>query len=1051
MSTWDRIRERPVAFCLTVAGVEYRFYDKVDPYTDLMSNQVLNTDLEYTGVEAVTSVGDITALIDDVGGFARQDPVTVALLARDAYMPRQYAATAYPGQLPPPQRMQPFHIFRRVTPSGSTKKTRLAVSLPHGLAVTDVIVEDDVSGWGPFPRMIHIGQEALWADGADGDGTVLNPYRFTDCVRAVALTQTQGHVVSEIRGEHPYVTAEPVFWRGRRARIHVAELYPDGSVGEWKEYWRGFIDTSAELSSDGLGLRIAINPMTVAFDWDLGTADTSSTTQVVPNWHYLTKGKATDLVVKTYWPPGSLCNANLIQAATPGGGADDYVLIGNFNHVDDRFDPTLGDANVRHGTFQLEDAPDVDPEPCNAILNWGFGGWGQITFDPASPLVAAAMNLVTDALGNQVWTAKLLSAPATEFYPLTLMEGDDGDSELVPWPGRLIETINASRPYNSTDGPIASWADPLDGAATSDRWVYLDVRGESCQRLRARKSIRTSGEPSVVLEYSGQGLCWGGFITRPTGEIEQHRAWTGVIEAGDLVPFNSFVCAANPNEDHSIFDIVGAPDWWYQPGEPYIGPFENDIYTASAPSAEQTIRVSGEGTEVEVVITDSFEVFDPSDPGTLIGYVYEVAEAYRDTTKVIAQMPGDAVFTATAISQARGVSPPEFILQLMLSGQGRGINGAYDKMGMGMNFGEAEVDVESFEALSVPESLIGQTFEAMRGKSVGDQIKGLLVACNAQVAQVWDPGYNSWRIRLIDLTPVSNQNSSMTITDDSTSTPVTTGSDGRVVRSYEIEVNIPGPGVDGTSLKIPYIDGAARNAANGDQGEALKISLPGVKIGTSAGDQTVALLDIITGLRARLGYERNRWSVRMPLDAFDSAGNEWTISIGDTVTLTSVYAVDVNPTTPVTNRPCRVYGVRRSPRDGVLELKLIGYPGVMAGYVPAMRVASVVSPMVVEVYEDTYKPSTAGSRTSDAAYFAVGDAVWGVPTGDWGNRVANTIASIDTGTNQVEFNDPHGLAAEDTIRHASFLSATQEVKGYAYLADENGALGGGGYPGYIIV
>lgn len=1011
--SWNNIKERSVVWALTVSGSPYRFYSEVPPGDNLMDGTVLNTELTYIDVKAITSVGGVIASIDDVGGIARQDPVALTLLARDAY-------------LPDGSRMNPFHIFRKVTPSGSPLRCRLISSLRHSLAVVDVIVDSDVSGW-TVPGMIHIGQESLWATGTAGAGTEGNPYRFTDCTRSVALTQVQGHISNQDTGELPYVTSELVFWRGRRARIHVAEKFHDGTIGEWKEYWRGIMDTAPELSNDGLSLRIRIAPMTAMFNWTIGTADSTAKSTTVAGWHYLTKGKASTVNARAFWGPGQLY-------MNPGFNADtgaDTCELPSYALLTALFDPSLPTTDPRHGKFFSQHSVDIPGESVVSFTDMLPSPRALTEFPGGSALIA-----IMDAENGAV----LSSSAVTEWYPLSLLDGDEGDEELVAWPARLITVINSQTAWNTTSGPIACWRDPENGAPTQDRWVHMSVLGDSCTSIVARKSLVTEGDAQMVFEYTGDDLCWGGFIIRPAEDLEAHRATSSSPPAGAVVPYVELWCTANPEDNHDRIDIIGSADWWYQPGEPYIGPFRDNIYSGVGNSS-QIIRITGAGTDTEVSIKDSFEVFSPDDGALSLGWICEVDLASELPTKVISQMPGDPAFVVEVMSRASNTSAVEFILKIAMSGEGRQTNGSYDVLGIGLNLGQAEIDIESFESMSTPVSLSNQTWEVIRGKAVIEQIKGLLIACSCQIAQVYNG--SSWVIKLIDLTAASVLDSVATITDDDTISPTATVSDGRLVRAYEFEVNIPVSGSDEESLKIPFLDAAAKNASNGDQGESLKLYLPGVRIGTSANDQASSLLDIVGDLRSRLGFERVKWVTKLPADHIGTL----TLGLGDTVTLTSIYASDLNPTNPVSNRPCRVYGINRDLKTNVLELQLIGYAGIMAGYVPALKVTDVVDVDTIEVASDVY----AKDGAVDLSYYNVGDRIACVPIGDYASRVETVITAIDRGANLVTTFDNHGLAVGDTIRFGDYDDVSDTVKGYAYIADNSDVLGADSDPAYIIV
>ena len=149
--TWEAIKDRPLAWCLVLSGLTDRYYSRVAPGNDLDSGVPLSTSTTYRDVEALVSVGPIRGSIDETGAVAKQAPVEVVLRAREA---------SYAGRAPGDAMVDPVSTLRRITPRGSTRRTRLAASLPHSLAVTDVEVDEDVSGW-DLPGLIYIGQEAL--------------------------------------------------------------------------------------------------------------------------------------------------------------------------------------------------------------------------------------------------------------------------------------------------------------------------------------------------------------------------------------------------------------------------------------------------------------------------------------------------------------------------------------------------------------------------------------------------------------------------------------------------------------------------------------------------------------------------------------------------------------------------------------------------------------------------------------------------------------------------------------------------------------------------
>lgn len=983
----DDLRGRPVAWCVEVSGLSTRYYSHVPPGTGLHSGEVGTTGEVYVDVHAILD-GGVSAhggRIDEVGGVAKHDPVTVKLLGR--------GAGGSDGLT-----VHPYLELLRSGHRGASRWAKLLTTLPHGFfSGVDVEVDRDVSGW-TVPGFIHLGQECIHVTGTDGTGAPGDPYRFTGCDRASHYTQPQHHVVDALRGEDVYVTQEPVFWRGRRSRVYVAPLYQDGTAGTWVEYWRGFIGADPTMRGDVITLEIA--PLTAALDWQVGIGASRTTTTTVAGWHYMTAGVLDTLRATVVWKAGDFFR----QAVT---GADvGLQTVDVFTHADvinDACDATLPPNNPHHGIFRLA-SPETEAQPMVSVAV-GLGTSGTVEFPDAT--------IPTAVVG--VYSV-LESAPAEEFYDLPLVDEDAGTSALLRWPTALWDAIRRADAWRVARGGVASWTDPSSEGGPL-MWTSLGLQMvDGTWHLTARKRFHSPGDPWVGVDLAhDRGCSVGSGLTYGPGELATARAAVGWQPRRALRWM--FQAEADHDKEPTRLPVLGPPDWYYQPGEPYVGPLADDLYTGSGEA--QTLRFSGWGGSVDIAVTGSTAVTD--EDGNTVGYVYDVAEPLKPSLGCLIQMPGDAPLSATMVVQARSVALGEFVRRLLVSGVGEGQNGPADVLPMGLNFAQAEVDEASFD-VDAPGALSDQTWEVDPGKPVSEQLRPLLLVLGAQVCQVYD-GQN-WVLRLVPLGPPSSTDASATIADaDCTGRPETLR-DGRVVRSYRIKVNHPRPGEDGEPVEVPYVDQAARNAGGGDTGETLDLDLRGVRIAGGAGDLASAMHDIIAGLRERLGSTRSRWRVRLTSDLVEGLS----LGIGDTVAFTSEWAVDVIPSRSVAARPCRVVGIKRDLLRGTLELELAAHHGVGAGYVPAMRVDSVTD-------ADTLDVELGAFSDDDVGYFQEGDAVALVPAGDFASKTYGVITTIAGQTLTIT---GHGMVAGDTIRfarHDLAIAARDFVGGYAFIAD----------------
>ena len=1005
----DRIDRRRVAWCLVIDGCAYRYYSGVAPGNDLTAGRLTDSGdvvvRSPVDVDGLVSVSDYGASIDDRAGIASEDPMTVSIVARGARL-----ATG--------GRIDPVHTLMRVAgPQASDYRVRLTSTLAHAVAgdgPVSIEVDEDVSGW-PWPMAVHLGLETIWVD--DGQ-TVLGDYMLTDCTRAADGWAAQAHYVDDAAGERPYITSDIVTWRGRRARVFCGAILSTGAVESWSEVYAGVIDAPPSHSGDVVTLRIM--PLTAVMRYRLGVGSAARTTQSVAGAHRFVRGEADVLHLVADWEFGDL-PILFPDAADPVTG--ELTFGSDDSHV------WLEQMGGAEGLYIGWPERFVDAEPVESVAG------GVLTFATPSPLVQA----VSDAIAADDDIALRIEGRYREHLPLTLTDPDDADPQDVAWPQRLIDVVNAGTVTQL--GAVDSWSDPsADGH--QERIIRASLRIDDSPSLLAWVADVGSRGPSPVGRIRlgiGGRVAWCALLTtdvdvrevRERGYVTHPRRVPGswVTLDGDVTH------REERRQDPHAFALPPQATWFYRSGEQWIGPFAGNVYTGAV-GVEQLMRVTTAGPARHVWV-DSVDTSTHPTTGETV-YYYQVVERHRDTTHSIMVLDGEDAADAMMVASASDSDPGAYILSLLVSGVGDGDHGDEDTMPIGANVPPAGVIARHFRRLAAPVSLQRQDYEAVRGKTIAEQVEGLLIACGAQVASI-AAGIAGLRLGLVPLGPPSSSESVASLTDADLipigSSPVVTSVDGRTVRSVVVRMQAT-RGED--PVEIPVSLGVETTAAGGDSGQALTIDIPGVVI-SDPGGRAQAAAEVVADIRSRVGVPRLRWTVRV---RGDSAGM-MSVGLGSVVTLTSEHAYGIVPTETADAAVCRVVGFRRDVQANTIDLDLRPYPAFTGGWGPALVVTQVDSPTKVRVDADTYS-------AADISHFAAGDAVYCVPAGDWAGRTVTTIASIGSEPS-VTTDDPHGLAVGDTIRLADYTSATGArlaTAGYAWLSSAAGTVDGD--PGQVI-
>lgn len=988
--SFDDIDRRRVSWCLVVNGLAYRYCSVVGPGSSVTDGRLFvaggaTAQSPVDVVGAVIDVGPIEGHIDDLEPVASQSPVEVKILARGS---RTAAGT----------RIDPLETLLRVAGhSASTYSLKLiqggvaGAALPHSVAVTaggPVYVARDPAAF-TIPGPIHCGHEVMWATGIAGAGTTVNPYQFTGVTRGADRWPTQEHVVDAARGEQPWVTSDVTTWRGRRAAIYVAALDSFGVAIGWNQYWQGLVDSPPTF--DGTYITVRIAPLSAVMGYRLGVGSAARQATSVPGIHQFRVGTCDRLDMWTDLNFGGLA----LAASAANGAAGTVTLDPNSYGVLD----LLGAAQGLR--YSVGDMTPVSGTYASPVLSFGVG---------ALIAVAAAAEIA------RVGFARVFIAGTyRQYYPLRIVDPAAGDDQVVAWPSRLQTVINTANAYNAP--PVASWEDPSAGAGqprlahsklvrNGDTWSLLSIMSVSPFGAATYMSAR------VVIRRRWNTIR-AGWVTEDddVNNVRRHPFWRGDV----YTPLTAF---ASHQEPPDAMVHPGPPVWFYQCAEPYIGPWDADVYTGGT----QQIEIIGSGDPVRMWITgSSSEVVDG-----VTRYWYTVHQPRRQSNVI--QMESDAPLSVYVVAAASDSDPPTYISRLLASGSGNGDNGSADVMPIGANLPANAIELATFTDTSTPEVLIGQDYEAIRGKSIKDQTAGLLLACGSQIAQVYDSAEDRWRVAMVHMGPADSSLSVLTISDaDLLLTPgrdpVRTDIDGRTVRAYIVRMK---PSLRAETEDVFVNATTEVNAAGADSGEPLTLDLPGVVV-ESSGGMAAAAVDVVADIRTRVGAPRIRWVLRIAADMPGAV----TVGLGSVVTLTSVYAVGIDPTEDADASPCRVVGIKRDIVEGVMELELRPFPGVSGGWAQSARVDSVTNATTLVIEASDFS-------ADDGSHFLALDKVTRFSPGAWSARAALTISSVVGNT--IVFSGVHGASVGDLIRCDDYATAVARQKPQAFMSTD-GAIG----------
>jgi hypothetical protein len=609
---------------------------------------------------------------------------------------------------------------------------------------------------------------------------------------------------------------------------------------------------------------------------------------------------------------------------------------------------------------------------------------------------------------------------------------------LIGWPGEVLDTIHAVT------------GAPLQGALGRKVRVLIAPRGNGPAALLLRANYTENTRfPEVDIRWDQSGLWYGIDLRDPDTPVPLNiYAGDGPVDgpgrAGWRRPKERLVEDGGAGIAALQIPIRGVADAFHQNSEKYIWVREH-VFRTPTPSRPIWIRCDftegedEEWTHIKIIGATAASAFLIGAPGFLLR-IDGNSEGHHQS---FGDWPGEGEARIREAVRWRDESPNNIILQLLLSGQGTGINDpVYDVLPYGANLDNSAVDVAGIQNYPTPEVALRQTLSIGDAVKIEDIIAPMLRLMGAVLVHRVDQATGARLLTLVATSaPVASDARRVIAQGDwAVKGRPTTETDDNIVNLIIYKMNFDREGEPRQTVKIADRDSIGRYEEVG----TLEEDLLGVRLqqGDSAAHRAALL-------QPALAYFSDMARPRRVIKATIPASDALLLDCGSVVVLTAtdVYAVDGS--LGVTSVPGRVLEKRSnwSKNESEITVRLYDYNAI--GWAPSLDVAVVIGPNEVQVQPNAYTlaqhPIT-GDLQTDLQYWSVGDVARAIPAGNYGASTAGLVAVTVTATN-ITFGAPHGLVAGDTIRPDDYDPATAAMDAsYAFLADDQGTLGAAADP-----
>lgn len=980
-------------FALEVAGLQARYLSSNFSTTGTNLDANLTTGIAYTDVQGIVSVGSFSGSVDPSGGVANYGAVSITL-----------ASDRLRGDL-----NDPAVIFGRCGARASgVSHAQITSDIAYGDDSGSFTVDTDLTSVLTVPAVIHLGAESLRISAATST-------TLTFDARAVGGSQRQTHAITQEGTVVPEVSTGITTFRGRRARLWVADQYPGGTLSPFTEIVNGFIETSPIVEEGGT-VSLAIMPLTALLDSSYSVKSTG--TKLTHGFHYFgTVGNVLEWLIAVENDRG---NWNIDQSTintttgtfTLRNGSIDQFWVGAPRDTDTGFDqchpryPLLRGGDVRiyptasSGSSVTYDTSLTTPNPLtNSIFDPIFGLY------PSEPEVKAIL------LGQaEVKQWPEVVSDALETYGPTSVNGYDGG--FAKWNISLDEHINV-RAVDAPDGfrprivlstrGFERAGDVWHPRRWANQAVYLPLNRR--ERLWYPIDIRSEDDSREPDNYPLNDTHNSRIITVPN----QPEAMTAREPVRDI---------ARGYYQWKELHILVEDQLDWLPSTKTLGVF----YWIQVKFYD---RVIGETRSQLMKAThQTAAIFD----GSTIGYLIhlERRQAWHDLCSFGDWSEGERVeiFAAARFERER---PAEMLLKLLQSGGGGQKNGTYDVLSLGLSIPSSEINEASFRAYDSTSTLVFSGEISSDGLVIRDAIDSLLKAmgCVMIMARTLD-GSSKITLQPIGADRAASATQTINADDWHADQPPTWSIYEDVVTQTVIRYDYDS--VDQSfGVESVYNNQEAINRYGGERSKVDidLYALTSSDIGGTAGDTLGFFLPVVSRIWNLLSNPLRLWRGSV------GTGQSLLLDIGSYVKVSSPLLKGYGDSWGVTDEVGMIQSMTQELMSEGAQLEIIATGLDPVAWNQSALVSTIVSTTEVDVAALTYSETD-----NDVTYYAVGDVVDYLPEGDHDNAITGLEIDSISG-NRITFTAAHGISsAGGTLEPTVYTAASATQKADAYLASD---------------
>jgi hypothetical protein len=1004
-------------FALQVAGLEYRYHSTTPP-TSTNLDATIATGINYDDRQGIISVGAFSASVDPSGGIAQYSPLSITL-----QIDRKGGAS------------DPGVVFGRCgARSASTKAQLTNSSNRQDLTIS---VDQNFSSLS-YPRLFHIGAETVRASAATSVTVFVT--------RGQGGTSAQNHEINLEGSFVPEITSEITTFRGRRAKLLGAHIYPDGSVSDYVEIMNGFIESSPSVD-DGDSISLSIVPLTALIDGDL--SNKINQTRLLQGYHHYDGRNGStleyhlDLFHDTEQNPPRLFTDT--SASVTANTFQTTVNVGfGFENLLDDFDTSLPSGQARddyhreHPRYprlnRAQDSTFTEDSIYPTTLTYNSSLPGYVVNADSSPSDALTAGEISATVEFQ---AKM---PRGEIKQHQL-----GNGEVKEWPNVINDVLESDGPSSTQGltGGFGRWRISPDNMIRYSKLsgspyrshLNLWVGSSKFREFDQRRSEAYYVPASYKWSASGtvRNLDDLSRLYYPIDIGEGNDPYIESITSetpGYVTPIESTFRAVNAN--FQLRDIAKA---YYQLYESTIL-VEGSLNLPSAAVVGETydVIIAFYDRTTETIKRQTFKATHETNAtfgGSTVGKIIHLDDSTHFSENVgFGDWTGyerALIFRGSSFTEER---PGLALLKLLQSGGGDQINGTYDVLGLGLNIKAVDIDEDSFLSMDTSCPFVLTDQFAGDGSDLRSTFNSLLRLMGAVLVMRRDQATGKSKISLQPIGGERSADSVLTINsgDWLSDPPPHWGIYEDIVTQIKYEFDYD-PAEDDYLGEVIFNNQEAINRYGGESSK-ISLKLPGVsssQFGRNAGDNFSYFLPSSSRIFNILSNPLRTWSGSI------GSGPSIFLDVGSYVTVSSPHLRGYGDDYGVTDGVGMVRSIHQELMSEGCALELLTTGLSPVAWNATATVATIPSTTTVTVNTDDYSES----GIDDVSFFRAGDLVDYLPVGDHDSGTLGLEIQSISG-NTITFTAVHGLTVTGgTLEPTTYANASATHRLDAYLANSS--------------